>query len=97
MLTYCSTSTGDNAGAAVMICTWTLVMSGIASTGSRSAARTPNTASNAVANKTTARFFSDQATIADSSCTLFFLHQRVPQHRALQREGSLRHHALAFT
>ena len=37
-LTYCSTSTGPSAGAAVMICTCTLVTSGTASMGTRVAA-----------------------------------------------------------
>jgi hypothetical protein len=36
MLMYCSTSTGDRAGAAVMIWTWMLVTSGTASIGSAS-------------------------------------------------------------
>lgn len=49
----CSTSTGDRADTAVLICTWTFVMSGIASIGkrpkfttpSRITARTPRTTS----------------------------------------------------
>src|SRR6478609_11228575 len=96
MLTYCSISTGDSAGAEVMICTCTLVTSGIASTGSRNAARKPNTTNSAVASSTTERFLSDHATIADSSCTLFLLCQRVAQHGALERECALSHHVHAL-
>src|SRR3954447_6006674 len=51
-----STSSGESSGATVLICTWTGVVSGKASSGSRSAARTPTTTRRAETRRTTKRF-----------------------------------------
>ncbi len=56
VVTYCSTSTGESAGAEVITCTWTFVMSGTASIDSVLAARSPSSAQSSVASKTTGRF-----------------------------------------
>ena len=54
-VTYCSTSTGDSAGAAVITWTWTFVMSGTASIGRFTAECTPTITRSAVAISTSAR------------------------------------------
>jgi len=64
-VTHRSTSTGDSAGAAVITWTCTLVMSGTASMGSTTVARSPISVKSAVASRTTGRLWSDQRTIAD--------------------------------
>src|SRR5438552_12271149 len=53
----CSTGSGANAGATVLIWTWTGVVSGKASSGNCAAARTPRTIRMAASNRTTKRFF----------------------------------------
>src|SRR6185295_600817 len=85
-VTYCSTSTGDSAGAAVITWTWTLVTSGTASMGSSIADRMPTTMKSAVATSTTARCASDQATMRPRSSTSRLLAEGALQDRALERE-----------
>src|SRR6185295_10458872 len=86
-VTYCSTSTGDSAGAAVITWTCTLVTSGTASMGRTRAERTPTITSNPVAIRTSARLASDQATTRLSRTTSVLLAERALQDGALQREG----------
>src|SRR5215203_2263382 len=94
-VTYCSTSTGDSAGAAVMIWTCTFVMSGTASMGRTSADRTPTSTSNPVATRTMARCESDQATIQLRRTTSVLLAEGVLEDRALERERAVDNDLLA--
>src|SRR5262245_10792174 len=97
MVTYCSISSGESAGAEVITCTCTLVMSGTASTLSVAGARRPNRTKSKLAASTRARFRSDQVTRAVKSCTLvLFLGERRLEHRALEREHALGHDLLAL-
>src|SRR3954468_6253244 len=93
-VTYCSTSMGDRAGAAVMTWTCTLVMSGTASIGRSKADRTPSAASKAVAISTRARWASDHPTIQSRRRTSVLLPEGAFQDRALQRETALDDHLL---
>src|SRR3989304_3603425 len=67
----CSTSRGENPGASVFICTWTLVMSGTASMGRRWKLYTPNSA-NAIAPRRTNHLCSIENLIILSSISLSF-------------------------
>src|SRR6476661_946847 len=86
VLTYCSTSTGDSAGAAVMIWTWTFVTSGTASIGRSMAELTPAITSSAVPSRTSARCRSDHPTMAVSRRTLLLLAEGALHDRALHGE-----------
>src|SRR4051812_32769634 len=94
-VTYCSTSIGESAGAGVMICTWTLVMSGTASMGRSTAERTPTMIRRAVARRTIARWRSDQATMRPRKITSLLLAEGALQDRALEREDAVDNHLLA--
>src|SRR4051812_7473158 len=96
MLTYFSTSTGDSAGAAVMTCTCTFVMSGTASMGSVNAARTPSARKTTDATRTMARFCRDNRTMAERTPMSLFLGDRALESDALQGEGTFDHHLFAF-
>src|SRR6187401_3481894 len=95
-VTYCSTSTGESAGAAVITCTCTLVMSGTASMGSRTAEVTPSAINSRQATSTTGRLASDQRTTEESQLISFLLGERAAQHAALQREDAVDHHGFAL-
>src|SRR5262245_16873124 len=96
VLTYCSTSTGDSAGATVMIWTWTFVTSGTASIGSSIAERTPTNTSSAAPTRTIARCRSDQPTIRVRIHTsLLLAAEGALQDRALQREDAVDNDLLA--
>src|SRR3954452_23583717 len=95
-VTYCSTSTGESAGAAVMTCTWTFVTSGTASIGSSSAARTPATTRSRDAMITIARWRRDQATTWVRSCTSLLLAEGALEDGALQGEDPLDHDLFAL-
>src|SRR3954462_2401176 len=72
-LMYCSTSTGDKAGAAVMTCIWTLVTSGTASIGRLAADRRPIAMNRTVVASTIGRFFKDHETTADRNASISIL------------------------
>src|SRR5512140_2016635 len=93
-VTYCSISTGESAGADVMICTCRLVTSGTASMGRRKAAPTPRTISNSVARRTIGRFRNDQRTMAERKCMSLLLAEGALQHGALEREDAVDDDAL---
>src|SRR5262245_9316554 len=95
-VTYCSTSTGDSAGAAVMIWTCTLVTSGTASIGRLKMARTPTAMKRSVATRTTARWRSDQATTRVRKITSFLLAEGALQDGALQSEHAVGDDQLAL-
>src|SRR5678815_5102427 len=63
-VTYCSTSTGESAGAEVITWTWIVVTSGTASIGSFDAAWIPSATSSNVATRTMGRLRKDQRTMA---------------------------------
>src|SRR5262245_38021327 len=96
MVTYCSASSGESAGAAVITWTWTLVTSGTASMGSLNAARMPATTKNKVAPRTMIRFRSDHATSAERSAISLLLGDGALEHEALQGEGAVHHHVFPF-
>src|SRR5512137_2575664 len=59
IVTCCSASWGLSAGTLVLICTWTGVVSGNASIGSRLNERPPMTISAAASTQTSSRFFNE--------------------------------------
>src|SRR6188472_315319 len=90
-VTYCSTSTGDSAGAAVITWTCTLVTSGTASIGRSAADRIPTITRSAVAISTTARWRSDQATMRPRRITSLSFAEAALQDRALDAEHAVDH------
>src|SRR6476659_8641514 len=78
-VTYCSISTGERAGAAVMICTWMFVTSGTASLESVPAAFSPSRTNNNVAARTSGRVRKDQPMMGEKSPTSVVLAERVLQ------------------
>src|SRR5580765_2925076 len=95
-VTYCSTSTGESAGAAVITWTWTFVTSGTASIGRSSAARMPRTTKSAVDMSTTARWRRDQAMMRAKSGTSLLLAEGALHDRALEREDAVDDDPLAL-
>src|SRR4029079_6456382 len=94
-LTYCSTSTDESAGAAVITCTWMFVMSGTASIGSCTADRTPTATSSPVSSSTIARWRREHATTPDRKATSVLRAERALEDGALQREHPVDHDLLA--
>src|SRR3954452_6328638 len=95
-VTYCSTSTGESAGAAVITWTWTLVTSGTASIGNSRAERTPATTNSSVAAITIARWRRDQATtLVSSTISLLLFAEGALEDGALEGEDAVDHHPLA--
>ncbi len=71
-VTSFSISSGASAGTCVLICTWTLVMSGTASIGSRNADHTPMPTRMNVAKNTNARWRTENSSKRASMFSLCF-------------------------
>src|SRR5690349_4802364 len=96
MVTYCSASIGESAGAAVITWTCTLVTSGTASIGSFAAERIPTTTNSSVATSTIMRFLRDHSTTAERKAISVLLSDGALEHEALQREDPIDDHRLAL-